>query len=237
MTSSVEDRPLEGAVALVTGGGSGIGRAAALGLADRGAAVLVAGRREDALKRTAATHSGIRTAAGDVSQAADAERIVRAALAISGRLEILVNNAGAVTLTPLGETEPEAALGLWATNVLAPTLLARFALPHLERSRGTIVNVSSTFGHKPAPGISQYGASKAALEHLTRSWALELALRPAGPCGRTAAAGVTGRRVTDPARTPAPLTSAMPTARSWRSRPLLPGGKRAAVISSRSRLV
>jgi NAD(P)-dependent dehydrogenase (short-subunit alcohol dehydrogenase family) len=177
MSSSVDDRPLEGAVALVTGGGSGIGRASALGLAGRGAAVLVAGRREDALKRTAAARSGIRVAAGDVSQAGDAERIVRAALAISGRLDILVNNAGAVRLTPLGETEPEAALELWATNVLAPTLLARFALPHLERSRGTIVNVSSTFGHKPAPGISQYGASKAALEHLTRSWALELADR------------------------------------------------------------
>lgn len=64
---------------------------------------------------------------------------------------------------------------IFATNVLGPTLLARAALPHLRATRGNIVNVSSTFGHKPAAGVSHYGASKAALEHLTRSWALELA--------------------------------------------------------------
>jgi NAD(P)-dependent dehydrogenase (short-subunit alcohol dehydrogenase family) len=98
-------------------------------------------------------------------------------LRLSDRLDILVNNAGAVTLTPLPKTEPEAAQALWATNVLGPTWLAREALPHLERARGSIVNVTSTFGHKPAPAISQDGASKAALEHLTRSWALELADR------------------------------------------------------------
>src|SRR5690606_22390790 len=56
-----------------------------------------------------------------------------------------------------------------------PTLLARAALPHLKRTRGSISNVSSTFGHRPSPGAAHYGASKAALEHLTRPWALELA--------------------------------------------------------------
>lgn len=173
----VDQRPLDGMVALVTGGGSGIGRASAVALAERGAAVLVAGRRADALERTAKAHESIRTVAGDVSVASDAERIVRAAVASSGRLDVLVNNAGAVVPTPLGETDPEVARELWATNVLGPTLLAQFALAHLERARGAIVNVSSTFGHKPAPTISQYGASKAALEQLTRSWALELADR------------------------------------------------------------
>jgi NAD(P)-dependent dehydrogenase (short-subunit alcohol dehydrogenase family) len=61
--------------------------------------------------------------------------------------------------------------------VLGPVLLAQAALPHLAASKGAIVNVSSTFGARPAPGISQYGASKAALDQLTRSWALELAGR------------------------------------------------------------
>jgi NAD(P)-dependent dehydrogenase (short-subunit alcohol dehydrogenase family) len=173
----IDERPLGEMVALVTGGGSGIGRATAVALADRGAAVLVAGRRADALERTAAAHDSIRSVTGDVSVASDAERIVRTAVAESGRLDLLVNNAGAVKPTPLGETEPEIAQALWATNVLGPTLLAQFALAHLERTRGAIVNVSSTFGHKPAPTISQYGASKAALEQLTRSWALELADR------------------------------------------------------------
>jgi NAD(P)-dependent dehydrogenase (short-subunit alcohol dehydrogenase family) len=173
----VDGRPLDGMVALVTGGGSGIGRATAAALARRGAAVLVAGRRADALERTAATHDSILSVTGDVSVASDAERMVRAAVAKSGRLAVLVNNAGTVKPTPLGATEPDVAQALWATNVLGPTLLAQFALAHLERTRGTIVNVSSTFGHKPAPTISQYGASKAALEQLTRSWALELADR------------------------------------------------------------
>jgi NAD(P)-dependent dehydrogenase (short-subunit alcohol dehydrogenase family) len=170
-------RALEGRAALVTGGGSGIGRATAVALAELGAAVLVSGRRPEALEQTAAMHPGIQLSSADVSRVAAAQRIVHDAVRLFDRLDILVNNAGSVTLTPLGETTPHAAQALWATNVLGPTWLAQEALPHLEQARGSIVNVSSTFGHKPAPGISQYGASKAALEQLTRSWALELADR------------------------------------------------------------
>lgn len=172
-----DDHPPDAMVALVTGGGSGIGRACAVALASRGAAVVVAGRRREALEQTAKAHRSIRPVTGDVSVVSDAERIVESAAAISGRLDVLVNNAGAVRPTPLGQTEPEVARTLWGTNVLGPTLLVQFALPYLEQARGVVVNVSSTFGHKPAPTISQYGASKAALEHLTRSWALELASR------------------------------------------------------------
>ncbi|WP_158896224.1 SDR family oxidoreductase [Amycolatopsis anabasis] len=67
--------------------------------------------------------------------------------------------------------------GIWASTVLGPTFLVQAALPDLTRSKGSIVNVSSSLGHRPAPGISQYGAAKAALEQLTRSWAVELADR------------------------------------------------------------
>jgi NAD(P)-dependent dehydrogenase (short-subunit alcohol dehydrogenase family) len=62
-----------------------------------------------------------------------------------------------------------------AVNVLGPSLLATAALPYLAAAKGTIVNVSSTFGHRSVAGLSHYAASKAALEHLTRCWALELA--------------------------------------------------------------
>jgi NAD(P)-dependent dehydrogenase (short-subunit alcohol dehydrogenase family) len=167
----------EGRVALVSGGGSGIGRAAAVTLAGLGAVVVVTGRRRDMLEQTAASASGIEVVPGDVSRVDDASRIVQFAAAVAGRLDVLVNNAGLVRQTPLGEITPKSAQELWETNVLGPMLLTQFALPDLEHTRGAIVNVSSTFGRKPAPGISVYGATKAALEHLTRSWALELAAR------------------------------------------------------------
>lgn len=164
-----------GKVALVTGGGSGIGRATALGLAQKGASVMVVGRRADAVKTTAASHENIQGEVGDVGVAADIERVVGATVAAFGRLDLLVNNAGFVVPTPVAETNVDDAMSLWTTNVLGPTLLAKAALPHLSQDGGAIVNVSSSFAHKPAPGMSHYGASKAALEQLTRSWALELA--------------------------------------------------------------
>ena len=88
---------------------------------------------------------------------------------------MLVNNAGAGAILPLAEATAERIERIVAVNVLGPSLLATAALPHLAATRGTIVNVSSTFGHRPAAGLSHYAASKAALEHLTRCWALELA--------------------------------------------------------------
>ena len=164
-----------GRTALITGGGSGIGRAIAAALALRGMNVLVTGRRTDALSETAKLTPGIRPFPADVTDQADIQRAVRAAVAICGRLDLLVNNAAILGPAPLGEIEPSVARQVWETNGLGPVLLTQAALPHLAASQGAIVNVSSTFGAKPAPGISQYGASKAALDQLTRSWALELA--------------------------------------------------------------
>jgi NAD(P)-dependent dehydrogenase (short-subunit alcohol dehydrogenase family) len=77
----------------------------------------------------------------------------------------------------LEQIELAAAQQMWATIVLGPTLLAQQALPYLIDSQGVIINISSTFGAKPAPQLSLYGATKAALKQLTRSWALELGPR------------------------------------------------------------
>lgn len=162
-------------VAIVTGGGTGIGRAAALAFAGRGARVLITGRRPEPLERTAREADGIEALAADVTDAEGAERVVAYALERRGRVDTLVNNAGMFAARPLAGADPETVASLFATNVVGPTLLARAALPHLKRTRGSISNVSSTFGHRPSPGAAHYGASKAALEHLTRSWALELA--------------------------------------------------------------
>ena len=76
---------------------------------------------------------------------------------------------------PLAEVNAKRVIDIFAVNVLGPSLLAKEALPHLKESQGSIVNISSTYGSKPGASLSHYGASKAALEYLTRAWALELA--------------------------------------------------------------
>lgn len=176
--STQSDAPwFTGRTALVTGGGSRIGRAIAAALAARGMDVLVVGRRADSLAEAAASDPRIRCHVADVANSGNIAEVVHAATGALGRLDVVVNNAAVMKPAALDQIDVADAREMWETNVLGPTLLAKEALPWLERSRGSIVNVSSTFGSKPAPRISQYGASKAALEQLTRSWALELAGR------------------------------------------------------------
>lgn len=162
-------------VVIVTGGSSGIGRATAIGFARQGAKVMVTGRRATPLKQTVAEHPNIVSLVADVAKPEDAPRTVARAIDTWGRLDVLVNNAGAGALLPLRDASAEQITSMFAANVVGPSLLAAAALPHLTATKGTIINISSTFGHKPGAGLSHYAASKAALEHLTRCWALELA--------------------------------------------------------------
>jgi NAD(P)-dependent dehydrogenase (short-subunit alcohol dehydrogenase family) len=166
---------LHGRVVIVTGAGSGIGRATAVAAAEAGAHVLGVGRREGALATTAAAHPGMATLSIDVRADGAPDAIVTAAVQRWSGIDVLVNNAGATAVMPLAEASGARIADLFALNVTAPSLLARAALPHLRARGGSIVNVSSTFGHRPAAGFAHYGASKSALEQLTRSWALELA--------------------------------------------------------------
>ena len=182
--SALRDR-----VVIVTGGSSGIGRAAALSFANKGARVLATGRREGPLADAAAAHSNIAGFVADVAQPGDASRTVAHAVSLWGRLDVLVNNAGAGAILPLETATAEQIENIFSINVVGPSLLATAALPYLAQSKGSIVNVSSTFGHKAAAGLSHYAASKAALEHLTRCWALELA--PQGIRVNAVAAGPT----------------------------------------------
>lgn len=166
---------LQDRVAIVTGGGTGIGRAAALALAGTGAHVLVTGRREAALAQTAAGDPRIAAHVADVRDAGTAQETIAAALDRWGRLDVLVNNAGLLAAFPLGQATAAKVLDLFTTNVVGPTLLAAAAVPHLKEHGGCIINVSSAAAGRPAPGAAHYAASKAALDQLTRSWALELA--------------------------------------------------------------
>lgn len=180
---------LKDKVVIVTGGSSGIGRAAARGFAEAGAKVIITGRRAAALDAAAGDHPNISAVVADAAESKDAARTVAETVDRHGRLDVLVNNAGAGAILSLAEATAARIEDIFAVNVVGASLLATAVLPHLMRSKGAIVNVSSTYGHKPAAGLSHYAASKAALEHLTRCWALELA--PQGVRVNAVAAGPT----------------------------------------------
>ncbi|MGX1883965.1 SDR family NAD(P)-dependent oxidoreductase [Streptomyces sp. NPDC055287] len=165
-------------VVIVTGAGTGIGRATARTFAAAGADVVAVGRRPGPLAETSEAHQGIRPLVADITADGAAEEIVRTAVEEYGRLDVLVNNAGIVSGGSLDTLSRETAEAQLATNLVAPALLARAALPALAASgSGVIVNVSTSVGQRAWPGNSLYAASKAALELLTRSWAVELAPR------------------------------------------------------------
>ncbi|MGW6603267.1 SDR family NAD(P)-dependent oxidoreductase [Streptomyces sp. NPDC055036] len=173
-TDSVSTRSV-----VITGGGTGIGRSTARAFADRGADVLVVGRTESALREAAEGHPSIRTLTADITDARGPERIVESALNAFGRIDVLVNNAAAAGYSELAEVTREAAENQFRTNVLAPVLLTRCALDALAAGGGTVVNLSTSgsLGRRAWPGNGVYGASKVALDFLTRTWAVELAPR------------------------------------------------------------
>ena len=167
---SLQDR-----IVIITGGSAGIGRATALSFASMGARVLITGRRAANLYETEKDQSNIETIVADAAEPEDAVRTIARAIELWGRLDVLVNNAGAGAIMPLADVTAKRVIDIFAVNVLGPSLLAKEALPYLKETKGSIINISSTYGSKPGAALSHYGASKAAVEYLTRSWALELA--------------------------------------------------------------
>jgi NAD(P)-dependent dehydrogenase (short-subunit alcohol dehydrogenase family) len=163
--------------AVVTGAGTGIGRATARTLAADGLHVLAVGRRHGPLTQTARDHPRIHPFPADVTAPDAPERIVTEARRVFGRLDVLVNNAAVVRAAPLGGVARESANAQLRTNLLAPLLLAQAALTALEEAGGVLVNVTTSIGQRAWPGGSVYAATKAALESMTRSWAVELAPR------------------------------------------------------------
>jgi NAD(P)-dependent dehydrogenase (short-subunit alcohol dehydrogenase family) len=171
------DLPFEGQHAVVTGGGTGIGRATALAFAEQGAAtVIVVGRREEPLAAVAALHPAIRPIVADVRTDEGVAAVTGAVSDGPGRLDVLVHNAGVWRATPVNETDADATREILETNVTGPILLTSRLHPLLNEG-AAIVFVSSVMGHLPGPGQAVYSASKAAVDSLTRSWARELAPR------------------------------------------------------------
>jgi NAD(P)-dependent dehydrogenase (short-subunit alcohol dehydrogenase family) len=164
-----------GRVVLVTGANSGIGEAIAVGFRQAGATVFGLVRRQETLEAARARHPEIQWRAADVSRAQEVKAAVEGIAREAGRLDVVVNNAGIFKFAPLDESSEELVRGNFEANVFGTTFVAQAALPALRAARGTIINISSAAGHKPSPGGAHYAATKAAVESLTRSWAVELA--------------------------------------------------------------
>ncbi|WP_409493530.1 SDR family NAD(P)-dependent oxidoreductase [Amycolatopsis sp. cmx-11-12] len=169
----------QGSGVVITGGGTGIGRATARAFADSGADVLIVGRSESTLAETAAGCRRIRYLVTDISEPDAPEKIVNFAQREVGRIDVLVNNAVVISPAVLGEIDRAATEKQIATTLYAPLFLTQCALPALEASGGTVVNISTagSLGRRGWRGMSVYGAGKVALDFLTRTWAVELAPR------------------------------------------------------------
>jgi NAD(P)-dependent dehydrogenase (short-subunit alcohol dehydrogenase family) len=165
-------------VALVTGGGSGIGRATALALKRLGYAVAVSGRRSGPLDETVGLLGGGLAIAADHCDEEGAERMLRETLGTFGRLDVLVCNAGAIRRNvPVHEIDPDRFDEQIRSNLRGPFLVSRAVLRHWvdtpsARERA-IVNVSSTLAERAFPGVAAYSAAKAGVLALTRSIAVE----------------------------------------------------------------
>ena len=160
--------------ALITGGTSGMGSAAALAMAEKGASVIITGRDET---RGASTVEKIRAGghdaqfiAADFSEMSEVGRVADAA----GEIDVLVNCAGFAALAPTGDTDEAAFDGLFQINVKAPFFLVAALAPKIAaRGGGSIINVSTMVASYGQPAMAAYGASRAAIELLTKAWAAE----------------------------------------------------------------
>ncbi|WP_431879081.1 SDR family NAD(P)-dependent oxidoreductase [Micromonospora marina] len=170
---------LEGRVALVTGSTSGIGRAIATGYAAEGATVVVHGRdkeRADAVvERISAAGGRAEAILADLSRPGEADRLVRTVLDSHGGIDVVVNNAGVMSMGTAGQVTEENVDEVLAINFKAPLFVTRAALPSLVERGGSVVNVTTAGAHRGSPGGAVYAAAKAALHMLTVSWAAEFA--------------------------------------------------------------
>lgn len=175
---------LSGTTALVTGATSGIGRATATALAARGAHVIVTGRDrtrgEDAVAAIRSAGGEADFVAADLTDAAGARELAARASEIGGgHVDILVNSAGIFPFGPTADTAPDDVERVLGVNVVGPYFLVAALAPAMaERGHGAIVNVTTMVAEFGAAGMGLYGASKAALVLLTKSWAAEF-----GPAG------------------------------------------------------
>ena len=167
---------LKGKVALITGGGTGIGAAIAERFVTEGAKICIAGRRQETLDRVAEklTSGRVATCSGDVTKVEDVERMVATARAFEGKLDVVVNNAGIDPGGTVTDLDPELWRKVIEINLTGPFLVMKASIPHMIKAGGgSIINVSSLGGLRCLPGMPAYCTSKAALIMLTKQAALD----------------------------------------------------------------
>ena len=164
--------------AIVTGASSGIGKATAVRLSQESVDVVLVSRNRDALEETAKLMKRPGDAyivPSDLIQEGEARVIIQKAVDRFGRLDILINAAGIIGTGTIENTGLDAWDTMFDINLRSVFQLMQFAVPHLEKTRGAIVNVSSVTGLRAFPGVLAYCVSKAGVDQLTRCAALELA--------------------------------------------------------------
>lgn len=167
---------LKGKAALITGGGTGIGRAIATRFAKEGALVGISGRRLDKLEAAAQAINGdVLPLPCNVAKEADVHVMVQAMLAKFGRIDVLVNNAATITSrTPLAETPVEDWDWMSKVNVRGVFLVSQAVLPAMiEQQSGSIINIASVAGQRGQPSNAAYSTTKGAVMNLTRSIAVD----------------------------------------------------------------
>ena len=164
---------LKGKRYLITGGSSGIGQATAHLLIEKGAQVAITGRDEAKVKRVAAELGAFGLVLDMADYSSLKSGVEKVAKAFGG-LDVLINNAGIGTFSPLSEVKVEDFEKLFAVNLFGLAMLTQAALPELRKSKGDIVNIASTAASKGFAGGSVYSASKFALRGMTQCWQAEL---------------------------------------------------------------
>ncbi|MCY3020396.1 MAG: SDR family NAD(P)-dependent oxidoreductase [Planctomycetota bacterium] len=174
---------LAGTVALITGGGTGIGRGIALAFARAGASVAVAGRRKEPLAAVVAESAAVGGKAiaipADVTQPAECRNLVQECVRQLGQLHILVNNAGIARLGALEQTSDEDIARLLDVDLRGVILMSKYAIPELKKhkdsGKAAILNIGTATAVAAVRNFAPYAAAKAGVVHFTRCLALELA--------------------------------------------------------------
>lgn len=169
---------LEGKVAIITGSSKGIGKAIALAFAQQGAKVVISSRKQEAIDETAAEFKkeglDVEAIACHMGDSAQISHLVEETIKRCGRIDIVVNNAATNPIFgPIEKADSDAFNQIMAINVKGPLELAQLCFPNLEKSKGSVINISSIEGITPGQGLGLYSVSKSALIQLTRVLAKE----------------------------------------------------------------